>query len=1317
METGLGSGDVIAGRYEIERVAGEGGMGSVYQARDREAEKAVAVKVLRAATPAARERFQREACVLAELHHPAIVRYVTHGLLGSGEPFLVMEWLEGEDLARRLLRGALPVTEAMALTRRIAEALAAAHARGVVHRDIKPSNLFLPGGDVCAVKLLDFGIARRMLETRPLTATGTFMGTPGYIAPEQARGSTALDARADVFALGCVLFECLTGQPAFSGEDVLAIFAKILFDEVPRVSALRPDVPLGLEPLVARMLSKQPEDRPGDGAAVVRELAPLLLRGGAEQREYPHAVGEGSALTAAEQRLVSVLLVSSTPEPWGPDDRTLKEEECVIPLATLRSVAAPYRARVESLVDGSAIVALAGAGDASDQAAHAARLALAVRAVMPDARMVLTTGRGVLSGAMPVGEAIERAARILREDGGERLAPGRSPQPGPRAVRLDDVTAGLLRQRFEIALGPAGPELVSEASAPESARLLLGRPTPCVGRDRELAMLRALLEECIGEPASRAILVTGVAGIGKSRVHHEILGEVRRAAPPVEVWVAHGDPMRAGSPLGMITELLRRAAGLFDGEPLDVQHDKIRARVGRCIPGPDARRVMEFYGELVGAPWPDEDSMQLRAARRDPLLMSDQLRRSWEDFLVAECAARPVMIVLEDLHWGDPASVEFVNTALRLLKEQPLFVMALARPDIHERFPKLWAERGMQEIKLGELSRKACERLARHVLGEAVDPGTVARVVAQATGNAFYLEELLRAVVEREDEALPETILAMIQARLEALPPEARRVMRAGSIFGEAFWDGGVRALLCGAQPAPDVEAWLSTLVDRELLVRRRETRFPGEHELTFRHAMVREAAYQELTDGDRSLGHRLAGEWLERTGERNAAVLAEHFERGREPHRAAALYAHAMEQALEANDLDAVLARGRQAVACGAHGRLLGHIRRFQAEAHRWRSEYTDCARCASEAMQLLPRSEPSWFAAAGDAALAAYSSEDRGQLLALVDEVSRSVDCSGVFTEQHVTLGRMIQPLVVSGLNETARDLFERFGPAIMNARHDPRVAAHWSEAFAWRAMADGDLVRCADFLSASASDFDRIGDTRNKVRVSLGHARRCSELGEYEEAESILREAIALADRMGLHVIATDARRGLGHCLAVKGALDEARALIEDAIAANLARDARLFTSGARLQLALVLLWMGELQAAEREVRDVVSVVDNAQSLRCTALAILALVLLQRGETQRALRAAEEGMRLFEQAGVALGSARVRLAFAEALWESGEHARAREAILEAKRRLLFSASKLSDPVRRRRFLERVPENARTMDLAARWLAPAASPAPHGA
>src|SRR5215510_8868903 len=166
------------------------------------------------------ERFEREAQVLAAMSHPGIVRYIDNGITAEGEPYLAMEWLSGETLSTRLQRTQLTVAEALALGSRAASALGAIHRCGVVHGDINPTNLFLRDAMIDKVVLIDFGMARPPLADIKVTVTGTMLGTPGYISPEQVNGVN-LDGRADIFSLGCVLYRCISGQAPFTGPDAL----------------------------------------------------------------------------------------------------------------------------------------------------------------------------------------------------------------------------------------------------------------------------------------------------------------------------------------------------------------------------------------------------------------------------------------------------------------------------------------------------------------------------------------------------------------------------------------------------------------------------------------------------------------------------------------------------------------------------------------------------------------------------------------------------------------------------------------------------------------------------------------------------------------------------------------------------------------------------------------------------------------------------------------------------------------------------------------------------------------------------------------
>jgi predicted ATPase len=251
------------------------------------------------------------------------------------------------------------------------------------------------------------------------------------------------------------------------------------------------------------------------------------------------------------------------------------------------------------------------------------------------------------------------------------------------------------------------------------------------------------------------------------------------------------------------------------------------------------------------------------------------MRQSFLGFLREECAARPVVIVLEDLHWGDLSTIKLMYAALGALTDQPLMVLALARNNVTELFPQLWADRCVQEIRLRRLSRRASAQLVRHALGDAVAEDTVKALVERSDRHASYLQELIRTAAAGDLERTPAAVLAMVQARLEKLDPSARRVLRAASIFGTVFWRGGVEELIGGG----DTAAWLAVLVDQGVIELKNEARFPEEVEYRFQHPLIREAAYETLTSDDHTAGHWLAAQWLEKVGE-DPKVVAAHFER-----------------------------------------------------------------------------------------------------------------------------------------------------------------------------------------------------------------------------------------------------------------------------------------------------------------------------------------------------------------------------------------------------------------------------------------------------
>jgi Protein kinase domain len=305
-------GAVLGGSYEVVRQVGEGGMGRVYEARHlRLPTKRFAVKVLHAEfsrQPEVVTRFQREAEASSVLSHPNVVDVYDVSTAPDGRPYIVAELLLGEELGDYLERvGKMTAAGAARVVRQVCAALGAAHAAGIVHRDVKPENVFL-SGDGARVKVLDFGISKVGENKDGLTKTGTVMGTPDYMAPEQARGDK-VDARADIYAVGALLFRALTGRTPFQGLDPLATLTAVLTREPPRPSQLNPEVPLALELVLQKAMAKSPGARFQSMAELDAALSPFDTEeavGVAAQAAVGETIGAATARTVLRPTAATV---------------------------------------------------------------------------------------------------------------------------------------------------------------------------------------------------------------------------------------------------------------------------------------------------------------------------------------------------------------------------------------------------------------------------------------------------------------------------------------------------------------------------------------------------------------------------------------------------------------------------------------------------------------------------------------------------------------------------------------------------------------------------------------------------------------------------------------------------------------------------------------------------------------------------------------------------------------------------------------------------------------------------------------------------
>ncbi len=1279
-------------RFVIEARVGSGGMGDIFRALDQETNQTVAVKLLRAtASPTDRARFGREIAILADLRHPNIVQYVGHGTWHDGRLFLAMEWLDGEDLSQRQRRAPLGMRDAVEIVRRSAAAMAAIHARGVIHRDLKLSNIFLVRGKGTAVKLIDFGVVKPAVPDEYPTERGQIIGTPHFMAPEQARGE-GIDARADVYSLGSVLFRLVTGRNVFETEHVIALLGRLVLEDPPAISSVRFDIPEALDEVVTRAIARDRSLRYENGGELARALArvgnlnndppatdksasairktvlesmdaPVSVTGAGAESNKPSRPG------TSERRVVAVVLYdlggeALTPEVEGAVRDVLGEDT-----------------RFEAIAGGRMVAVLGVERSKGDEAMRAARAALTVANALPSSRVTVAVGHAVRGRANLAGQALERAAHQL-----EIVVPG--------TVRVDSYAVAALEGRFVVQEDSQGGTLLREDASGFGARQLLGRVTPTVGREKEIALLQGIYAELVEDGTPRAALITGPAGIGKSRVRSELMQRLELSPRRPEVLVCRGDPMSRGSSLSALGRALRARMGIHDGEPVPDQISKVRVHVSSRLPR-TLRFLAAFLGELIGVQFPDESDEPLRAARASSQLMQSRLRMALEAFVRA--LPVPLILIIEDMHWADDTSIDLVDWLLGC-PDLRFGVFAFARPEVTARLPQLWERRNLTRLTLSPLSPLAAERLVSAALPSA-DPGTRAHIVKRAGGNALFLEELVRCTAEGRDE-LPLTVQALVQLRLDRMSPQMREVLRAGAVFGQSFWTGGVEALLDRPSGGD-----LAELQHGEIITRQPESRIAGQDEWMFRQALVRDAAYASILEEDRAVLHLSAGAWLESVGDVDIGLIARHADAGGDLPRASILYARATRQAYtNGAQLETALELADRGLACGAEGGVRAQLLVAKAQASAFMGRLSDAITAGEEAAQLAPAGSDMWGEAQRIVASASIES-GRSQ-----EGDSRAAWALGP------TFAALSPPIRAALLAARVRGLIDLKMPdpalemadqavAVARASGSLDATLRALDARLFALLSRGDLSQGVaagtQLIEAAESAGDMVLATRGRCNTGsvLNH------VGMFEEAMTMLERALADARARRMRILEAYSLHNVGMSYARLGNLDDgilyqrqAARIADECGAARLRLNARVYET-------IFLVWRGapgDLGTALNLARYLESEARSHPSLYTEAMFALARVQLARRVLEGALEAASEANQRLAAGPIEEWDEYIRLTMIEALFASGMNEEADAVIDSAFRALRDRAATIVRPEHQKAFLTRNEEVRQIVELA---------------
>lgn len=891
--------DTIAG-YALLAPLGQGGFARVFRAEHTQTHRVVALKVLHFAgaldeptRERHRGRFWRESALCADLHHPHIVGLVDRGQTADGELFAAYEFVPGETL-RELLdrRGALPAHEAAHLMGQVLDALACAHAAGVIHRDLKPENIMVTqtGAQAHAV-VLDFGVGAftehaRREDYAHLTLSREAVGTPAYAAPEQLRGEV-LTPKSDIYAWALVLLECLTGAPPIAGDN-LAQVLRLQLDptEIPLPSGL---LGTSLGTFLRRCLRKDPLTRAGEPAALHAEFQRLnfasLVGPLAFKEEQPVNAAFSATVDAlnpysdrlvtGERRILSLLccgvdIVGEVALPSAQEHLEYVQREL---LSLAKDVFERFGGWVAGTLAGRMIVYFgyprAGDGDAL-RAANAAlealeqmRTSLATRPESSgriQSRAALHTGPIIFTNDSPTDGMTQGAVLLLAT---------RAPAWG---VLLTSATERLIRQASELVLITEALEraedservfrmsragIAATGARSSASRLLFGRAS-------ELEALREIWRDA-KEGRGNLVLVTGEAGVGKSALVRAFVEQSRLEAAVVAECRCLSD--HRNSALHPLLELLKQSWALSATALGDGTQAALESRLVSL--GFDPALTVPIVSTWLALPIPVGYEVPKESAERQKLVLFEILRRQF----VNGQAGRTNLLLVEDLHWADQLTLEFLSSATAVAGATQCLVLLTSRPEL----TPAWSDKAKQIAILG-LEPGAVNQMARDICGLPLTEDALNQISARTNGVPLFVQEVLRMLQEEqllvvgdgayalarplEATTVPLTLREALSERLSHLG-DARETAALAAALGRDF-SSDVLGALSNKAPA-SLEADLARLCQRNLIVLEGVGE-SGQKHYSFRHALIREVAYDSMLSSNQVVVHARIAEVLTTT-------------------------------------------------------------------------------------------------------------------------------------------------------------------------------------------------------------------------------------------------------------------------------------------------------------------------------------------------------------------------------------------------------------------------------------------------------------------
>jgi TOMM system kinase/cyclase fusion protein len=944
--------------YKIIEKLGEGGMGVVYRAQDTRLLRQVAVKFLPhdlLTDENNRRRFMQEAQTASSLNHPNIC--VIHDINEvDGAHFIVMELVEGETLGEILeRRGPLPEKEVIDITIKVCEALASIHAKGIFHRDIKADNIMISRQGY--VKVMDFGLAklatdvvetiagweseagrkdtgeipRKEYPTKVvLSSLSGLLGTVSYMSPEQAQGK-AIDQRSDIFSLGVVLYELLTATRPFEAESNDTILSKIIADPPEPIKLKKGDISPAFEQLINRCLEKDLSNRLQTISDMLLDLQKidqsLEIQAAKKSGKGIEPPPADSITAEPERRQITVMFCGLTSLTSQSEQLDPEELHSVLPAyqELCDKIIQRYEGHVAQYL-GNEIMVYFGYPQAHEDDARRAVLAgfgivEGVRRLSnrleTEKKIKLIIRAGIHTGLVVAGEKSKDKKGISIVGETPNIATQVLSHAKSGTLVITVATYQMIKGFFDCRdlgshslRGISQPISMYEVLHESTARSRFDKATgtgitPLVGRDHEVNLLLEGWNQAV-EGKGNIVLLSGEAGIGKSRLLRVLKEHV---AEDPQAWLSEFQcsPYFKNSAFYPIIDFYEHVVLQFNQE--DSTEERMSKLEGYLIQyGFSLQETVPLIASLLSLPLGD---------RYSPLTLTPekQKQKTMEvllTLLLERAAEQPVLLVVEDLHWADPSTLELLNLIIDKVPTFPILILLTFRPDLQSPWK---TGRHLTEITLNRLSAPEVQSMVALIIrGKTLPAEIVKQLTMKTDGIPLFVEEMTKMILEsgllKEGEdryemnhplpemTIPAKIQDMLMARLDTLAP-AKDVAQLGATIGREFPYELLQAI--STLDDKSLNQKLDQLLKAELLYQRGK---PPQAKYLFKHALIQDAAYQSLLKSKRQQYHQkiaqVLAEKFPKTAETQPELLAHHYTEASLLEQAIPFWQKAGQQALQ---------------------------------------------------------------------------------------------------------------------------------------------------------------------------------------------------------------------------------------------------------------------------------------------------------------------------------------------------------------------------------------------------------------------------------